>query len=277
MRRSSFLAAAALILMAGCYYKDPIVLVQPTAQYKEAESLYLRGRFVEARSKFRAVMRSSQLADKKWALEARYFAARCDHLTGHLSEAVRGYNDLLRSPKYSRLEVRVRAARGDINLETGNYQGAAHDYARARMLLEKRGSNVKEVDREKLLFGEGMALWSLRRLKESDQIFDRYMADFPEGRFIKEARAHHTKFTGRPLVTKFYCLVGGLHRIEQHANALGHKVRAKGFTEVVVQKRPSASRFVYTVRVGAFDTRQEAHAQKRELVAAGFGPVEVRP
>jgi tetratricopeptide (TPR) repeat protein len=280
MRRSSLLAAALVaVVLAGCYRGDPTNVIQKSPAMKEGEALYLRGRFVEARVRFRKVTNSSHPSDKRWALEARYCAARCDHLTGHYSEAVRVYNELLRSPKYARLEIRVRAARADISLETGNYKGAAHDYGRARGILERSpyAFNKSEVDRQKLLFGQGMALWSLRRLRESDQIFDRYMADFPEGRFIKEAKAHHTKFTGRPQETKFYVMVGGLSRIKDHAVALARKIRAKGFADVVIKKRTSASGFVYSVDVGAFDSRPEAYAQKRGLVAAGFAPAHVRP
>jgi len=280
MKRSVVLAAAlAALLLAGCYRGDPTNVIQKSPTMKEGEALYLRGKFAEARARFRKVANSSHPSDKRWTLEARYYAARCDHLTGHYSEAVRIYNDLLRSPKYARLEIRLRAARGDISLETGNYKGAAHDYSRARKLLEGSPYAFKksDVDREKLLFGEGMSLWSLRRLKESDQVFDRYMADYPEGRFIKEAKAHHTKFTGRPQVTRFYVMVGGLSRLKAHAESVARKLRAKGFADVEIDKRSSAGGFVYAVKVGAFETRREAHAQKQELVAAGFAPAYVRP
>ncbi len=280
MKRSVFLAAAlAAVLLAGCYRGDPTNVIQKSPTMKDGETLYLRGKFVEARARFRKVANSGQTSDKRWALEARYYAARCDHLTGHYSEAVRIYNDLLRTPKYARLEVRLRAARGDISLETGNYQGSAIDYGKARRLLERSPYAFKksEIDREKLLFGQGMSLWSLRRLKESDLIFDRYMADYPEGRFIKEAKAHHTKFTGRPQVTKFYVTVGGLSRIKNHAESVARKLRAKGFADVEIDKRNSAGGFVYIVKVGAFETRREAHAQRQELVAAGFAPAYVRP
>ena len=64
---------------------------------------------------------------------------------------------------------------------------------------------------------------------------------------------------------------------EDHAVALARRIRAKGFADVEIRKRTSASGFVYSVNVGAFDTRQEAHAQQQELVAAGFKPAFVRP
>jgi tetratricopeptide (TPR) repeat protein len=276
MKRSVFLAAAAAAgLLAGCHRSDPAGAVRKSPNFKQAEALYLREDFAPAGELFRKVA----AAGGAWAAEARYCAARCDHLTGNYSGAVRVYNQLLRSPKYARLEIRVRAARGDISLETGDYRGAAADYARARKLMAGGSYSFakSEVDAEKVLFGEGMALWSLRRLRESDRVFDDYMARFPEGRFIREAKAHHTKFTGRPTVTKFYVMVGGLSRIELHAQAIARKIRGKGFADVVVEKRPSAGGFVHVVKVGAFDTRGEAHAQKQALVAAGFVPAYVRP
>ncbi|MHC4914062.1 MAG: SPOR domain-containing protein [Planctomycetota bacterium] len=282
MKRSCYLAAVGLMAFAlGCVSRDPRFIVQPTNLYREAESLYLQGRFAEARGKFREVLRSSMLSDRKWVFEARYYMARCDHMTGNLSEAVRAYNELLKIPRYPSLEIRMRAARADISLETGNYNGAAGDYGRALTLYERYAGSLgksTEVDREKLLFGRGKAMHSLERYKDSDQLFDRYLADFPDGRFVKEARALHTKLGGgaRPKVT-FYTLVGGLYRLKSQANHLAGKLRLKGFADVVVEKRPSASGFVYTVRIGHFETRREAHAQKQELETAGFRPVYVRP
>ena len=282
MRRSYYLAAVGLIALAlGCVYKDPRYVVQPSNLYKEAESLYLQGRFTEARNKFREVLRSPMLSDKKWCFEARYYMGRCDHLTGHLSEAVRIYNELLKVPRYPSLEIRMRAARADISLETGNYVGAVNDYSRALTLYERYSGAMgkgTEVDREKLLFGRAKSLHCLERYRESDQLLDRYMADFPDGRFVKEARAMHTKLGGgrRPTIT-FYALVGGLYRLKSQADLLADKVRLKGFNNVVVEKRDSTSGFVYTVRVGHFGTRKEAHAQKQELETAGFRPVYVRP
>lgn len=282
MRLSRYLAAAAMaVMLFGCVYSDPRYVVQASNIYKDAESLYVQGRFVDARNKFREVLRSPMLSDKKWCFEARYYMARCDHLTGHLSEAVRAYNELLKTPKYPSLEIRLRASRADINLETGNYTDAVTDYSRGLDLVERYAGAMAqsgEVDREKLLFGRGKSLWCLERYRESDQVFDRYLADFPDGRFVSEARSCHTKLGPgrRPKVT-FYALVGGLYRMKGQADLLAEKIRAKGFADVTVEKRPASGGTVYTVRIGHFDTRQEAHAQKAELETAGFRPVYVRP
>ena len=285
MKRSFIFSLAMMVtvLVTGCTSGDPRGFVQPSGTFKEAEGLFLRGQYAEARQKFQAVLGSRTLNDQKWQLEARYYIARCAHLSGDLSEAVRIYNSLLKAPRYKRLEARLHAARADINLETGNYKGAAYDYNRARWILEKHAhlfggtQDPVVLDREKLLFGEGMALWSMRKLKESDEVFDLYMADFPRGRFIKEAKAHHTKFTGTPLTTKFYCLVGGLYRVDTQARQLARQLRLKGFTSAEVDKEPSGRSFLYKVKVGALDSRQEAYALKKQLQSAGFRSVQVRP
>jgi tetratricopeptide (TPR) repeat protein len=279
MRPSILLGAvAAAVLLAGCVNRDPIHVYHKTSAFKEGEALFMRKRYVQARSKFREVANSPVVNNKKWCTEARYYIARCDHLTGHFSEAVRIYNALLRSPNYPRLDVQIRAARADIMRQLGKHELAAGDYRQARRILERNPVLVgKTVDREKLLFGEAVSLYGLRRYRESDQLFDRLMADNPESRFLEAIKDYHTKFRGRPEVTTFYVLVGGLFRIKIHAEHLASKVRAKGFKNVTVDKRYSASGSTYAVRVGVFQTRQEAHARKKSLMAAGFVNAEVRP
>ncbi len=287
MKGKSLLTLAALaVLASGCVYQDPKGITQPSATYKQAEALYLVRKFPEARAKFRQVVNSSRsVNDKKWALEARFYAARCAQLTGHFSEAVRAYNQLLRAPKYTRLDVRALAARADLSLETRDYKGAARDYGRARKLFEKnsyifpKGSNWGIlVDRQKLLFGEGNAYWCLRQYRDSDQIFDLYLVDYgKKGRFIDDVKSRHTKFSPKHTRTTFYVLVGGIFTVRSQADTVARKVRAKGFRKVVLERRSGGSGMVYTVRVGTFDSRQEAHALKREMLGAGFRSLEVRP
>jgi tetratricopeptide (TPR) repeat protein len=271
----------AVVLSAGCMgSRDPAGIYRKTPTYEEAEALFIRGEFAAAREKFRVVLNSPMPQDKAWKHWTIFYMARCDQLTGHYSEAVRVYNDLLRTPKYPRLDVQALAARADINLETGNYNGAAQDYSRARSLLERNPHVFAKtgVDREKLLFGEGKALWALERYSESDLVFDRYLADYPTGRFVADAKSCHTKIGGgRRVRVNFYAQVGGLYRIKSQAENLAEKLRGKGFANVKVVRRTSASGFVYAVTVGAFETRQEAHGQKQLLETAGFRPVQVRP
>lgn len=287
MKGKTLLALAALaVLASGCVYRDPISFIQPSATYKQAEALYLRRQFTAARAKFRQVANNSLMNDKKWSLEARFYAARCAQLTGHLPEAVRSYNQLLRAPKYTRLDIRALAARADLSLETRDYRGAARDYGRARKLFEKnsyifpKGSNWGIlIDREKLLFGEGNAYWCLHQYRASDQIFDLYLVDYGrKGRFIDDVKSRHTKFSPKHTSTTFYVLVGGIFTVRSQADTLARKVRAKGFGNVVLERRKGGgSRAVYVVRVGAIDNRQEVHALRRELLGAGFRKLEVRP
>lgn len=287
MKAKSLLTFAALaVLASGCVYRDPKGVIQPSATYKQAEALYLRRQFPEARAKFRQVASNSLVNDKKWSLEARFYAARCAQLTGHLSEAVRAYNELLRAPKYTRLDVRALAARADLSLDTRDYKGAAEDYGRARKLFEKnsyifpKGSNWGIlIDREKLLFGEGNAHWCLHQYRSSDQIFDLYLVDYgKKGRFIDAVKSRHTKFSPKHTSTTFYVLVGGIFTVRSQADTLVRKVRAKGFGNVTLERRKGGgSGSVYTVRVGSLDSRQEAHALKRQLLGAGFRKLEVRP
>jgi tetratricopeptide (TPR) repeat protein len=269
-----------VLVATGCIPRDPTNVYDKSASYRQAEALFTQKRFADSREKFRAVVSSPLPQDQAWSDWARFYMARCDHLTGLLSEAVVAYSDLLRIPRFPRLDIQVLAARGDINLETGNLAGALHDYSRARSILERNGGMVEipGVDREKLLFGEAMTVWSMGNYRDSDRLFDRCLADYPNGRFVKEARSRHSRIGGniRPTVS-FYVQVGGLFRVQSLADQYAAKVRAKGFQDVVVEKRESASDFIYVVKVGAFETRQEAHAQKQELETAGFRPGEVRP
>ncbi len=289
MKGKSLLALAALaVLASGCVHRDPKGVIQPSAAYKQAEALYLQERFTAARVRFQQVAANRLVNDRKWSLEARFYAARCAQLTGHFSEAVRTYNQLLYAPKYTRLDIRALAARADLSLETRDYKGAAQDYGRALKLFEKsayifpQGNNWGiRIDREKLLFGKGNAHWCMRDYRVSDRVFESYLASYPhpKGRFAKVAKERHTRFGPKHISTTFYVLVGGIFRIRHQAESLLSKVRAKGFGDATLQKRASASGTVYTVRVGAFDTRQEAHGLKRKLLAKGLGSfsLEVRP
>jgi len=280
MRRTVMLVALAALACAGCLMpSDPTGVYNKSATYTEAEGFFTQKKFVEARERFRAVTVSRDSRDRAWAHWAQFYSARCDHLAGFPAEAVRVYNEMLRVPKYTRLDVQLLEARADISLETGNYAGAAGDYSRARSLLERSGGLTNmPVDREKLLFGEAQAYWSMGQYRESDRLFDRYLADYGNGRFVKEARERHSKIGGQIRgKVKFYVLVGGPFRMDAMAEQYAARVRAKGFKDVTVEKRPTASGFSYMVRVGAYENRPEAHTQKDELEAAGFRPGEVRP
>ena len=283
MRRGLFLAATALAVLAtGCaQFNDPQGRIEKTARYRQAESFYQRGMFVEAKASFLDVVNSPKEHDQRWALEAKYYAARCEHLRkdGNLVEAVRTYNELLKTPKYRRLQIRALTARADLMMDLGRYRTAARDYhnalgqfARAPHLV--RGSS--NIDREKLLFGEGNALWCMGRERESDKVFNRLMREFPSTRFMKEIKERHTKFRGRRPVTHFYVRVGGIYRTRSLAAGLARKVRARGF-DARVHQGPSISGPIYTVRVGSFDSRQEAHAQQRALNKAKFDRTYVLP
>jgi tetratricopeptide (TPR) repeat protein len=275
------LVTLAALACAGCLMpSDPTGVYNKSATYTEAEALFTQKKFTEARERFRAVTLSRDSRDRAWSYWARFYEARCAHLNGFPAEAVRVYNDMLRVPKYPRLDIQLLEARADISLETGNYTGAASDYARARSLLERSGGLANmPVDREKLLFGEAMAYWSMAQYRESDRLFDKYLADYADkGRFIKEARDRHSKIGGQVRgKVKFYVLVGGSFRMDSMADQYAAKVRAKGFADVSTEKRPAATGFIYVVRVGAFENREEAHTQKNDLEKAGFRPAEVRP
>jgi cell division protein FtsN len=71
--------------------------------------------------------------------------------------------------------------------------------------------------------------------------------------------------------------VGGLFRIQSHAESLARELRAKGFANVSVEKRASADGHIFVVKVGSFENYPEAHAQRAALVKAGYTSVEVRP
>jgi tetratricopeptide (TPR) repeat protein len=272
--------AVAIVTVSGCTGGDPINIIQSSTAYEQAQALFLQGRYAQAQARFRDVLSSRLLNDKKWSLEARFYVARCDELTGRLAEAARAYNDLLKTKRYPRLEIRALAARGELNKVTGNYRGAVQDFSRARRLIESKGYLIRnsDVDREKLLFSEAQAYYCLQDYRTSDKLLDIYMLNFPRGRFVGPAKDMHTKLRGAIRVTsRFYCIVGGLSRSKSITTSAANRILARGFKNVRVEKLKSTTDFVYRITVGSFETQREAHAQKQELEAAGFRSVKVWP
>ena len=293
LKRMLVAAAGAALLAGGCMPTDPVATnMQRPTRFKEAESLYLAKNFSAARAKFLAVAVSEAAPERAFAKEARYYAARCDQCMGNYEAAVRVYNRLLEVPPYRSLEIRALVSRGDICMEaTGpsgvpDYNGAVHDYGRARKLLGE-GGQIDDIDHGRLTYRLGLAYYGLAvsastpaereaRYADADGCFDEYMRLYPQGRFFEEAKRHHSAITGRAPVTSFYVVVGGSSTVKDQAQSVARRLAAKGYSARVVSEDQAGST-VYRVRVGSCETSSEAHALKRQLEAAGFGAGEVRP
>lgn len=274
--RFAQVALAALLTAAGgCLTpRDPAPWQKPT-RFEQAQSLYLAKRFPEAKSLFDQLSVSSAPSEKVFRRESRYYSARCDQAMGRLESALEGYNEILASPTYVRLQVRVLASRAQVKSELADYQGAARDFAKARSRLAQAGfmEEADRIDYEMLLFGEGLARWNLRDYRRSDECFDEYMRRFPTGRFFQEARRHHTNTGGRAPDTKFYLLVGGNFSVRRNAETLLRQLAEKNIVGRIEERGGD----VFVVRVGTFETDRDAYVARRQVEAAGFDPVEVRP
>ena len=289
MMRYRFLMVVGMLaaLAAGCQ-PNPEYIDRPT-RFKQAQALYLAGRWPEAKAKFLALSTSESYSEKPFQREALYYAARCDQNLGSWEAAVKVYNQLLATPTYRSLSIRALASRGDISMALGpkysGYQGAVHDYSTALKLLGV-GDRVEDVDRQRLLFGLGMAYYNLAvtaetleereaRYADAAKCFDEYLGRYPEGRFVEEVKKHHPGKGGLAPVTKFYVTIGGSFASRELAEQMAQRARDQGFAAKVALA--AGSKDIYEVRVGAFDDRLGAYRQQQKLMAAGFTPAKVLP
>jgi len=286
MRSRWFLivVGALAALAAGCQ-PDPINYQRPT-RYREAQVLYLAGKWPEAKAAFLALSTSEAYAEQPFQREALYYAARCDQNLGNWEAAVKVYNRLLATPPYRSLNIRALTSRGDVSLEIRDYAGAVHDYALALKLLGD-GGQVDDVDHQRLLFSLGMAYYNLAvtsetieqresRYGQANQCFDQYLNRYPDGRFAAEVKKHHTLYgEGHAPVTKFYVTIGGSFSSRELAEAAARRARDQGFAAKVALA--TGSKDIYVVRVGSFEDRLSAYREQQKLMAAGFTPAKVLP
>jgi tetratricopeptide (TPR) repeat protein len=275
MRLILMLTLGLAAAQSGCY-RDTSGGSFPPA-LRDGQELYRAAKYDLAQEKLRQVLRSPLRRDRVWAMQARYYFARCDQLAGRSAAALVAFNDILSALPRREFQILARAARADLYLETGQYARAVSDYRRARGVFERSNAlpSTQEVSRAKLLFGEGRALLAAGRRKQAAVIFRIYLADYPADAHGVKTWLRTTEY--RRQTISFYVRTGGLHRVKPHADRLASKVRAAGFPDVSVQKTTSAHGYVYAVKVGQLDTRQGAHALRTRLQAAGFTSLQVRP
>lgn len=273
------LAGAAAMLAAGCGgLQDPRAagIPEPPALLS-AQQDFRDGKSGRARDVFANFAASPVAAEYKW--EALYWIGRCELELGRAKEAESRFEEVLRENPYPFLRVLTLSGLGAVAYSKmpPDYFAARRHYREAsNMMRYLSDDDLARVGPDKILFFLGMCHWNLREQKKAEACFERVMEEYAEGDFARDAKRHHSRYGGEPVPE------GAWHSAEVAVCAMReaaeHHVRKlaeKGF-QAHIEKIKHERGWVYSVRVGRYNTSDEAEAMCRELEAAGI-PAVVTP
>ena len=82
---------------------------------------------------------------------------------------------------------------------------------------------------------------------------------------VAKQKAEPTKPSPAPKIQNAYWVQVGAYSSQQNANTLAEEYRQKGYNAVVIDPSPSDRRKLYRVRLGGYETREEAERARDQL------------